>query len=242
MKNIIFLGRKKLSRDCLKYLYDMPDTNIMGVWTCPTTEKIWWDKRYVREYAEDRGIPIVSLDDILKFDNIDFIISVLCPKIIKQEVLDKAKIAAINIHTGPLPEYGGCYEAAWAIINEDKQFGVTLHLMTEDVDQGDIIEKRYFEISDTITGKELREKTLDYCFEVFKDNIRNILDNNFKVYPQNLKYNRIYSRDSLSNKEVDLEWPLKKIYNFVRALDFSPFEPAYIKYKNKKIYLRVGYK
>ncbi|HEY4662900.1 MAG TPA: formyltransferase family protein [Candidatus Humimicrobiaceae bacterium] len=239
-KDVIFMGQKKLGRNCLKYIHKMPDVNILGVCTWSKDAIIWWKKLFVREYAENNNIPIINPEDILMFDNVDYIISVLHPFLIKKKILNKAKIASINLHQGPLPEYRGCNSGSHAIMNGDKYFGATLHIITEEVDDGDIIDKRIFKIDDNITAKELYKLTNICCWEIFRSNIRNILDNNFKAYPQDKKMiSRIYKRDSLQNKKVSLEWPLEKIWNFVRGNEFPPFEPAYIEYKDRKIYLKT---
>lgn len=236
-KDVIFMGEKRLGFDCLKYLYQMENVNILAICTRKETN-VWWGKQYVREFAKKEGIPIVRKRDIPKYDHIDFIMSVLYPFIIEKEIIKKAKIATINLHQAPLPEYKGCNATSHAIINGEKYFGGTLHLMTEDLDSGDIIEKRTFRIDDKLTAKELYELNDTNCLNIFKDHIKKVLDNSFNTSPQdkNIK-SYIYTRDSLKNKMIQLDWPMEKIWNFVRGNEFPPFEPAYINYNGRKICL-----
>ena len=75
----------------------------------------------------------------------DYIISFINSIILSQEVLDKAKIAAINFHTAP-PKYPGTGGYSYALYYGDKKFGVTCHHMDELIDHGPIIEVDWFDI------------------------------------------------------------------------------------------------
>ena len=82
------------------------------------------------------------------FNNInwegEYIISYLCPLLIPSNVLKKAKILALNFHPGP-PEYPGIGCTNYAIYNEDSNYGATCHIMSEKIDDGEILEvKRLF--------------------------------------------------------------------------------------------------
>jgi len=239
-RNIVFMGQKKLGIDCLEYLYKMNNANILAICTARKGAKIWWDKLFVKEFAKKNNIPVIERQDILKYNNIDFIISVQYQYIIEEEILKKAKIAPINLHLAPLPEYKGCNPISHAIINGNEYFGATLHIMNKEVDAGDVIEKRTFKIPDHIIAKDLYELTNATALKIFKDNIRDILNNNFTYKPQDPNIpSQLYPRDSLKDKKVQLDWPIEKIWNFVRGNEFTPFEPAYIEYNGKKIYLRT---
>jgi len=232
------MGEKPLSKKCLQYLINNFRIKIIGVCTREKTTNIWWKKQVLREYCKKNNIPLIKKEKILDIENIDVLISVLYPFIIEKEILNKAKIASVNLHQAPLPHYRGCNSVSHAIINGEKKYGITFHLMSEKLDSGDIIERKMFDINEKITAYELYEKANKVCFDVFKRNIKNVISGKFKTYKQenNIK-SHIYPRNSLENKEVNLLWDSKKIYNFVRGLDFPPFESAYIKTEKGKIYL-----
>lgn len=238
MTKVVFMGEKPLAKKCLQYLRRLKDVEILGVCTRKPTKNVWWGEQVVRKYCIAKGIPIIERKKILEFEEVDVIISVLYPFVIEKEILDKAKIAAVNLHQAPLPHYKGCNSVSHAIMNGEKEYGVTLHLMNEELDSGDIIERKMFPINDDITARELYELADKYCFEVFRRNIKNILRGEFRTFKQEKHIkSHIYPRNSLQNKQVDLSWPPEKIYNFVRGLDFPPFEKAYIMVGDKKIYL-----
>jgi len=77
-----------------------------------------------------------------------------------------------NYHPGPLPEYPGLGNYADAIRENTMRFGVTLHKMTNVVDQGPIIKKKYFDLVSKPTDiNELGTITHYYLFQLFKETI-----------------------------------------------------------------------
>ena len=87
----------------------------------------------------------------------DIIISYLSQWIIRKELLDKARIAAINFHPGS-PKYPGIGCTNFAIYNEEKEFGITCHHMLPKVDTGGIISVRYFHLLANDTVWSLTQK------------------------------------------------------------------------------------
>jgi len=93
------------------------------------------------------GIPVYPLSDIngkrflntLKEMEIDLIISFNCPIILKKEFINLPKHGCLNVHFGMLPKYRGILPIFYAILNNEKEFGVTVHYMNEKIDDGPII-------------------------------------------------------------------------------------------------------
>ena len=103
----------------------------------------------------------VSFDGIpghLKDQKIDVLIN-MSPVIFRPETLSRFD-TAINLHTGPpaWPGRGGC---TWAILKGDDKYGVTAHLMAEEVDAGSIILVRYFPIGPNDTAETLHRQTIN---------------------------------------------------------------------------------
>jgi methionyl-tRNA formyltransferase len=241
MRRVVFLGEKPHGHECLRVLLDRDDVEMVAVATRAPQQDVWWGRQRVRELAEERGVPIIDRAGILELEQVDFLISVLYPFVIEAEVLATARVAAVNLHQAPLPEYRGCNGASHAIINGERTWGGTLHLMSAELDQGDIIEKRCFAISESITARELYDANDANCIEVFRDNLDAILDASFKATPQNPSApTRTYARDSLADKRADPSWPQEKLERFVRGMEFPPFESAYFLASERKIYLTTS--
>ncbi|OGM69892.1 hypothetical protein A2975_04765 [Candidatus Woesebacteria bacterium RIFCSPLOWO2_01_FULL_44_14] len=95
-------------------------------------------QKYKIKYFEIKDVNAKShLRHIKKFEP-DIILS-SCGQIFGKELLDLPKIACINRHSALLPKYGGVLPVFWAMYHNEKKFGVSIHIMVEKVDQGDII-------------------------------------------------------------------------------------------------------
>ena len=234
-KKIIFCGEKILSVKCLDYLRKNYKVKIVGICTRKVS-KVWWGKQVLREYAKKNKIKIMKTTNI-KQNEADLLISVLFPLKIEKKIIDKFK-KSINLHQAPLPGFKGCNGASHAIIDNVKFFGSTLHLLSSNLDEGDIIAEKKFPLKKNITAKELYEYNDDIAFELFKKNIGKVLKNEMKLKKQSKGKFKTNQRNSLNNKEINLKMSKNKIWNKVRGNEFYPFEPCYIKIgKEKKIYL-----
>ena len=138
-------------------------------------ENIWFDS--VAEYASSCGIPAFAPEDInhpvwvnrIKAMEPDYIFSFYYRTLLKSELLTVPKLGCINLHGSLLPKYRGRVPINWAIINGEKETGVTLHYMTRQADAGDIIAQKRIEISDCDTAKTLFGKAVDAAKTMLAD-------------------------------------------------------------------------
>ena len=116
--------------------------------------------------AEKYNIPVYqpkTLRDgeaykILSKLNPDVIVVVAYGKILPKEILDLPKYGCINGHASLLPHLRGSAPIQWAIVNGDKQTGVTTQMMDEGIDTGDILETAVVDIGDEETAEELFDR------------------------------------------------------------------------------------
>ncbi len=240
------MGSKPIGYKCLKILLNRSDVDIVGVLTKSKETDVWWDKKYrVYKLASENNISLLELPDVINLD-IDFILSIQYHQLLKKEILDHPKYGSINLHMAPLPEYRGCNQFTFAILNEEHEFGTTLHYIDPGIDSGDIISEKKFKIHEDITVLELYDITEKKSIELFKEKIGQILNLKNKRIPQKELISErgchlYYRKDIEGIKELSLNWDKEKIYKYIRALDFPPFEPPYVKINNKKIYLSFIY-
>lgn len=103
--------------------------------------------RYSYEYAESRSIPHSveaninqqSCRDHLALLDVDILLVCTCKNILRAPVLSLPRLAAVNIHPSKLPEYRGPMPVFWAMLNNEKEVGITIHEMVEKIDQGPIL-------------------------------------------------------------------------------------------------------
>ena len=147
---ILFMGTPDIARDCLKAVYEAGH-DIVGVVTVPDrpntrNKKIVFSE--VKEFAIAHNLKLMQPEKLK--DNEEFMseIEKLAPdifcvvaygKYLPKSYLKMCKYEPINIHPSLLPKYRGPAPIQWAVLNGDKETGVTSMYISEEMDAGDII-------------------------------------------------------------------------------------------------------
>ncbi len=231
---MIFLGSKGIGHHCLSYLLSKKRSFGIRVTAVLTNDrKIRQDDLSILDLCAENDIPVLDgMDSLLHFDRPDFLISVQYHKILRQQHIDMAKNLAINLHMAPLPDYRGCNQFSFAIIDEAVEFGTTLHEINTGIDSGDIIFERRFEIEPKCMVADLYERTLDESRILFESQIGNVFSGKYEKTPQISLYQErgtsIHYRKEIDQiKKFERSWGEEKILRFFRATYFPPFPPPY---------------
>ena len=148
MKKIVYLGSKGIGRECFSLLCEIIRDRCYEVAAVGCSPR----GNQLRDYAIENGFKVFfEPEDIPKCD---IIISVQYHAILKKDQIARSELA-INLHIAPLPEYRGCNQFSFAILNEDKEFGVTIHELDESIDGGDIYFEERFPIPEGIWVADL---------------------------------------------------------------------------------------
>jgi methionyl-tRNA formyltransferase len=113
----------------------------------------------VRFAAQHNSIKIINSRDInsnpflgeLEKLEVDIILSISCPQIFKESLLNLPKIACINAHGTLLPRHRGTFGSWWNLFSGDKIGGSTIHKMVKEIDKGNILWQSEFEVTSSIT-------------------------------------------------------------------------------------------
>jgi len=133
----------------------------------------------LKEYCEKYSIDCLKYKNInskefivkmLKYD-VDLFVSMSFNQIFKKEIINLPKFKTINCHAGMLPFYRGRNILNWALINDEKEFGITVHYMDEGIDTGNIILQRGYPISDDDDYSTLLNISYSECANVLYDSI-----------------------------------------------------------------------
>jgi len=190
MLNIVFMGTPDFARDSLKALVEAGH-NIKLVVTNPDKPKGRGMKMIpseVKVYAEEHNLKIVQPLKVknnpefvqeLKEINPDVICVVAYGKIIPKEILDIPKFGCINVHGSLLPKYRGAAPIQWAVLNGDKETGITTMFMDEGMDTGDIILKETVEIGEDETTGELWDRLSEIGGKLLVETIDQVEKNTF---------------------------------------------------------------
>ena len=162
-------------------------------------------------------------------ENCNIFISVLYDNILCDEFINSRR--CYNFHPAILPNYAGVGTITWSILNNDKQHGITLHLIDKGIDSGDLIDIVKFEIKDDDTAYSLYNKTMKKLFLFFKIKFIDILNKNYKTKKQDLNMRNVYSY-----KKID------SIFNLTRYMRSTYFpgkaNPYYYNKFGEKIELK----
>lgn len=243
------MGSKSIGTHCLQYLVknrEVLDVDVVALFT--NNRQLNSNEESVSSIANQNNIPIFSsTDELESHEEVDFIVSVQYHEILKQQHINKAKKLAINLHMAPLPEYRGCNQFSFAIIDDAKTFGTTLHRLEAGIDSGAILSEKRFSIPSKCDVQTLHTLTNNYSKQLFEDSIAAILAGKFTPIEQShlLKErgSSIHYRKEINNlKVIDLSWDNDKIDRYVRATYFPPFDPPYAIKNGKKIPLTLNWR
>ncbi|MFD2520275.1 methionyl-tRNA formyltransferase [Emticicia soli] len=163
--------------------------------------------------------------------NIDIILSINYLFIIEKGLINLAKKYAVNFHGSLLPKYRGRTPHVWAIINGEKQTGITAHILTEGLDAGPILEQVIIPISDTDTGFTILEKYYEYYPSLVDKVLENIEIN--EPYEQDSTLATYFSKREPEDGKIIWDWHKERIYNWIRALA-KPYPGAFFYHNFKK--------
>ncbi|MBP6456057.1 MAG: hypothetical protein KA275_04940 [Chitinophagaceae bacterium] len=238
---IVFLGAKPIACECLQFLLNnIVEFNIEIIAISTKENKAFDTEITLENIALMHNIPLFY--DVDEMPLCDIIISVQYPFILKQKHIEKATKIAVNLHMAPLPEYRGCNQFSFAILEEKKEFGATLHLIDEGIDSGAILFEERFPIPENCWVNDLFKLTFEASIRLFESKIFDIINENFVAIPQNdLVHQRetsLHFRNEINRlKEIDISLPKNEINKIIRATSMPGFESPYFFQNGKKIFL-----
>ncbi len=239
-KTVIFLGSKPIGYECFAYLVAQREQlNIEVVGLLTQARKEFGDGHDLAALAAENSIPVfVSLEEM---PDCDVIYSVQYHDILKAQHIAKAKQVAVNLHMAPLPEYRGSNQFTFAILEEKKEFGTTIHTMLPGVDNGDIVFQKRFPIPEDCWVDDLYQQTFKASLNLFKQTLSHVITGNYKTVAQDLLVNKYgtsmhYRKEMKALKVIDLKWDKEKIQRYVRATSMPGFEPPYCFIDGERVY------
>lgn len=202
--------------------------------------QIWCLKNGITVYTNDDLYKHLSNGTLCRYD---LAISNTYGKKIKKEIIDYVDRRIFNVHCAPLPRYRGMFAYNWGIFQQETEWAVTAHYISEDFDTGEIIEVKRFPIDlKTITVKELEEKSQHYAYELTLK-ITNEFSNGGRPLgvPQQGE-THYYSRKDYENlKRILPQDDADVVSRKIQACYCPPYEGAYLQCGNKRFPVMQGY-
>ena len=238
---VVFMGTPDFSVGTLKELAKAGH-EIVGVISQPDKPKGRGKNLQptpVKEAAMELGLPVYQPKKVRDPEFIqvvrdlepEVIVVVAFGQIIPKEILEMPKYGCINVHASLLPAYRGAAPIQWAVINGDKESGVTIMRMDEGLDTGDMIMKTEVPLSEDETGGSLHDKLAEagakLCVETLK-----ALEDKTATWEVQGESPTAYAK-MLDKKLGDIDWSrsAKSIECLIRGL--NPWPSAYTDWNGK---------
>jgi methionyl-tRNA formyltransferase len=141
-------------------------------------------------------------------------------QILRRSLYALPRLGTVNCHAGKLPFYRGRNVLNWALINDEKEFGITVHYIDDGVDTGDIIMQSSYPIDDTDDYGTLLSKAYSECPVILHRAIQAIHGGTAKRTPQSSLAGAglICTQRIQGDERLDWSAPSRDVFNFVRAL------------------------
>jgi natural product biosynthesis luciferase-like monooxygenase protein len=215
----VLIGSESLLIQCGQVL-EQAGHQIVAVVTTRAAIRRWAAEKGIRVLADSAAL--LAAQDIRPFD---YLFSITNLSVLSPEVIAMPTRAAINFHDGPLPEYAGLNTPVWAMLNGEGRHGITWHVMTDQVDQGDILVQRRFDLSEGETALTLNTKCFEAGMESFEELVKGLTDGTLQGRPQTEGVLKYFGRKDRPEAACAIRWdqPASKIATLVRALDFGTY-------------------
>lgn len=181
---------------------------------------LYYSKKFNIPYH--KGIKVNS-DEFYELANnyeCDLFVSMSFNQIFRNRIINLPQLKTINCHAGKLPFYRGRNILNWALINDEKEFGITVHYVDEGIDTGDMILQRTFPITDDDNYNSLLEVAYIECASILYDAIKIIQKGSFDpIKQEDIHPVGFYCGVRGVGDEI-INWDLtsREVFNFIRAL------------------------
>jgi methionyl-tRNA formyltransferase len=246
---VVFLGTPDFAVASLKAIHESPHS-VLAVVTMP--DKPMGRGRVlqgsaVKEYALENGLPCLQPEKLkdpkflldlqtLKAD----IFVVVAFRMLPEMVWDMPPMGTINVHASLLPQYRGAAPINWAIINGEKETGVTVFRLRHEIDTGDILLRKSIAISMEDSAGSIHDKLMDLGAIALIEALDKLASGNVEYLPQ-LEDSNLKKAPKIYKDTCKIDWnsSVNSIYNFIRGLSPYPGAWTIIKRNNEEVTLKI---
>lgn len=243
---IVFMGTPEFAVPSLRALVE-GGYKIAGVITMPDKPagrgyKVQFSA--VKEYALSQNLKILQPE---KLKNPDFLEElkelkadlqvVVAFRMLPEVVWMMPKYGTFNLHAALLPQYRGAAPVNWAVINGDKETGVTTFFIDKEIDTGKIIEQVKIPIADTDNVGIVYDRLMHLGAKLVLKTTDSIFDGTIETVPQRELYSsneELRPAPKIFKETCEIDWNkgVKQVYDFIRGL--SPYPAAWTYLSNNK--------
>lgn len=236
---IVYMGTPDFAVKSLSRLVE-GGYNVVGVITMPDKpigrHQTELSASPVKKYAMEHGLKVLQPEK-LKDENFleelralkaDLQI-VVAFRMLPEAVWNMPRLGTFNLHAALLPQYRGAAPINWAIINGDRETGITTFFLDHDIDTGSVIQRVPVPILDTDNAEDVHDKLMELGADLVIETVENILNDNIHPIPQSQLHTEgpLRPAPKIFKETCRIDWNkgVKATYDFVRGL--SPYPAAW---------------
>jgi methionyl-tRNA formyltransferase len=241
------MGTPEFAVPSLARLFDA-GYNIVAVITAPdklSGRGMQMNESAIKKYALSKGLKILQPE---KLKNPDFLEElkelhadlqvVVAFRMLPEVVWSMPRMGTVNLHASLLPQYRGAAPINWAIINGEKETGVTTFKLQQEIDTGNILLQERIKIGDEENAGELHDKMMEAGAGLLLQTIDGLVSNKLKeTEQQHIKHStlQLHHAPKIFTETCEIKWHknVDEIYNLIRGL--SPYPAAFTFLKEKKL-------
>ena len=246
---IVFMGTPEFAVTSLNALIKA-GCNIVAVITAPDKAAgrgMQLQQSAVKKYAVEHTLKILQPEKLknpeflaeLKSLNADLQI-VVAFRMLPEVVWNMPSWGTINLHGSLLPQYRGAAPINWAIINGEKETGVTTFKLQHEIDTGGILLQESFPIGENETTGDIHDKMKEIGAAVLVKTVKGLADGTLKETPQSHSplttyHSPLKHAPKIHTDTCRINWsqPVESVYNHIRGL--SPFPAAFFTMNEKMV-------
>ena len=243
---IIFMGTPEFAVASLDALVKA-DCNIVGVITAPDKPAgrgMQLQQSSVKKYALEQGLKVLQPEKLknpeflaaLKSLNADLQI-VVAFRMLPEAVWSMPPLGTINVHGSLLPQYRGAAPINWAVINGEKETGVTTFKLKHEIDTGDILLQECLPIGEDETAGEVHDRMKEIGAKVLVETVKGLAESRITEQPQtlNLQPSTLHHAPKIHTDTCIIHWdrPVETVHNLIRGL--SPYPGAFTMLNEKML-------
>lgn len=236
---IVFMGTPDFAVESLRILVDN-GYNVVGVITMPDKpsgrgHKIQYSA--VKKYALENNLPLLQPEKLkdetflqdLKAWNADLQI-VVAFRMLPEIVWDMPRLGTFNLHGSLLPQYRGAAPINWAIINGEKETGVTTFFLTHEIDTGKVILREKVRIGENDNAGKIHDELMHIGADLVRKTVDLILDDKVDAVAQEQLFvdeSELKSAPKIFKETCRVDWSkeVSEVHNLIRGL--SPYPAAW---------------
>jgi methionyl-tRNA formyltransferase len=259
--SIVFMGTPEFAVASLDALLNA-GCNIVGVITSPDKPAgrgMKLNESAVKKYAVEKELRILQPEKLkdeiflqeLKSLNADLQI-VVAFRMLPEVVWNMPPMGTINLHASLLPQYRGAAPINWAIINGEKETGVTTFKLQQEIDTGDILLRETIKIDDDETAGVLHDKMKITGADLLVKTVKGLANGSLNEVAQSsmdktsrdqnspftIDHSRLKTAPKIFTETCKIHWSktVDDVYNLIRGLSPYPAAFTYLDGKLFKIY------